>query len=87
MSLFSNVPLTLVCAVGVILLLVIFFGPLKRIVKFLLHAALGFALLFALNLFGGSFGITLPVNLLNCIIAGFLGLPGVIILLFYTYFM
>ncbi len=66
-------------AVLFIVLLVLFFQPIKKAFKFLLHVVLGFVLLFALK----AFGLDLPLNLLNCIIAGFLGIPGVLILTVY----
>ncbi len=68
-----------------IVLIVLFFRPIKKIFKFFLHAALGFLVLYAVNTFGAGFGFYLPLNLLNCIIAGFLGIPGVLLLLAYHY--
>ena len=71
--------------VGIILLVLIFLKPLGKIVKFLLHAALGFVLLFFVNMIGQSVGVHLEPNLLHCLITGFLGIPGVVVLLIYYY--
>lgn len=63
-----------------IILLKLFTAPIKGIFKFLIHAAFGYVLLFVVNFFGSSFGITLGVNLITAAIAGFGGIPGVIFL-------
>ena len=63
-----------------IILLKILTAPIKGIFKFLIHAAFGYVLLFVVNFFGSSFGITLGVNLITAAIAGFGGIPGVIFL-------
>ncbi len=82
MNVFSYSTLTIVAAViGVLLLFKIFTKPIKRIFKFLLHAVFGFLLLWLVNYFGASLGVTLELSLVNCLVAGFIGIPGVLILL------
>ncbi len=66
--------------VGVILLIKLLSAPLRKIIKLLLNAAMGFAMLYVVNFFGGSFGIELQLNLINALVAGFLGVPGIILL-------
>ena len=60
------------------LLLVI---PIKIIGKLIVNGLLGGLLLLFFNLIGGLVGLTLAINPVNAIIAGFLGIPGVILLL------
>lgn len=76
-------------AVICVLLLVLFIGllakPLKWIFKLLLNALSGFIALILLNFIGGFFGFALTINLINCLVAGFLGLPGVILLILLKY--
>ena len=82
MNAFSYSTVTLVAAaLGIILLLRVFFKPVKKIFKFLLHAVLGFVLLFLVNALGRSIGVTIEPTLVNCLVAGFIGIPGVLILL------
>ena len=82
MNLFSYGTLTVVAAaIGILLLLRIFTRPIKKIFKFILHAVFGFLLLWLVNYFGGSFGVHLEPTLVNCLVAGFIGIPGVLILL------
>ena len=82
MDLFSYGTLTVVAAVvGILLLLRIFTRPLKKIVKFILYAVFGFLLLFLVNYFGAPLGVYLEPTLVNCLVSGFIGIPGVLILL------
>lgn len=55
--------------------------PIKWAFKLLLHALFGFVSLFVFNQLGARFGITLEMTWLNAIVAGVLGVPGVLILL------
>ena len=66
--------------VGAILILKILTKPIRWIFKLLLNAAFGFVLLFLVNFFGDPVGIYIGVNFVNALVAGFLGVPGVILL-------
>lgn len=81
METFSSLLLLAAVIVGVILLVKLLSAPFRWIVKLLLNAALGFVLLFVVNYFGGFVGIELGMNLINALVAGFLGVPGIILLL------
>ena len=59
--------------------------PLKLLMKLLLHAAVGFIALFVLNFLGSSVGISLSITPVNCILAGALGVPGVLLMLLFKY--
>ncbi|MBR2047301.1 MAG: pro-sigmaK processing inhibitor BofA family protein [Oscillospiraceae bacterium] len=66
---------------------VLFFGflrlclvPLKWFWKLGLNSLCGFACLWLLNLISGYTGIFFPINLVTASIAGFLGIPGIILL-------
>ena len=59
--------------------------PLKWLFKLALHVALGFVALFILNFFGDYVGISLEMNLLNALVSGVLGVPGVILMLLFKY--
>lgn len=49
--------------------------------KFFWNGILGLALLFLVNLFGESFGLSIDMNIINSLIAGVFGIPGIILLL------
>ena len=71
---------------GVILLLRILAKPF-RFFKLLLNTALGFVLLWIINFFGGEIGLTLSLSLVNALVVGFLGIPGVLLLLAIHFFL
>lgn len=56
-------------------------GPMRLALKLFLHALMGFATLFVFNFFGAWVDLSIPVNWLNAIISGVLGVPGVVLLL------
>lgn len=67
---------------------VYFFGrmlllPLAKLLKLLGCSLLGGIALLLINAIGPSIGIMVPLNLLNAVIAGVLGLPGVACLIIY----
>lgn len=69
---------------GIILLYVLgrmFLVPLKLIFKLIYNALIGGAMLWAVNYIGGHFAFSIAINPLTAVIAGFLGLPGVLLLI------
>ena len=70
------VGLVLLYAVGWLLLV-----PLKIILKFIYNAIIGGIILWVLNLVGGFIGITVAINPVTALIVGFLGVPGLILIL------
>ena len=59
--------------------------PLAWMLKFLLHAAMGYAFLFLFNFVGAWIGVSLGLNWFNAAVTGVLGVPGVILLLLVKY--
>lgn len=82
---FLTVGAVVICILLVVLLFKILKTPLKWVLKLLLNAVGGFIALVILNFFGAIFGLSLTINLVNCLVAGILGLPGVILLLLLKY--
>ena len=66
---------------AVVLILKILAKPIRFLFKLLINAVMGFVLLWLINFFGGGVGIELPLTLLNALIVGLLGIPGVLLLL------
>ena len=62
----------------------LFLWPIKVVVRLMLNSIIGFLFLLLINVIGGSFGVIIPLNVLNACIVGILGLPGVIMLLILT---
>lgn len=80
METLSGILLIAALVVGAILILKILTKPIRWIFKLLLNAAFGFVLLFLVNFFGDPVGIYIGVNFVNALVAGFLGVPGVILM-------
>jgi len=66
---------------GVVILLRVFSAPLRLAVKLACNTLLGFAELIVLDFLGSWVGFSLGINLMNAIIAGVLGIPGVLLLI------
>lgn len=76
----------LLIAIGLVALLIkLLKKPLKWAFKILLHALFGFIFLFIFNFLGAWVDLSLELNWINCILAGALGVPGVIVLLVLKY--
>ena len=70
-----------VCVLLFWLLLTILRLPLRLIFKLLLNMVSGLVLLFVFNCIGGLLDFSaLGINAVNCLVAGVLGIPGVILL-------
>lgn len=67
----------LIAVVVLYVVLKLFSLPMKIIMRFIINAIIGGVVIFALSLFG--IGIT--ITWLSAVIVGFLGIPGVIIVL------
>lgn len=55
-------------------------APMKLIFKLLINMASGFLLLIVAEFICGFFNFSIGITTLNCFISGFLGIPGVILL-------
>lgn len=55
--------------------------PIKIIIKLMVNALVGGIVLFLINLIGANFGLVLDINWITALIVGFLGVPGVVIVL------
>ena len=59
---------------------------LKWPLKILINGILGIILLYIANIVGSYSGFVLPVNAISALIAGFLGIPGIIFLVLFQFF-
>ncbi len=77
----SVVLLIAAIVLAVILVLRLLAKPIRFLFKLLINTALGFVLLWLVNFFGGAIGIELELSVLNALLVGFLGIPGVLLVL------
>lgn len=72
---------------GLFLLIVIYIGaqvfirPIKLLWKVIINSVIGLVLLILVNYVSARFGFILPVNIITVLVAGFLGIPGIILLI------
>ncbi len=64
----------------------ILYYPLKWTTKVLLNVVFGIIILFVLNMIGNFIKYTLPINVVTALVVGFLGIPGVVLLIVIKYF-
>jgi inhibitor of the pro-sigma K processing machinery len=64
----------------------LFLMPIKLVFRLVYNAIIGGIMLWIVNFIGGHFGFTIAINPLTALIAGFLGLPGVILLILFKIF-
>jgi len=56
-------------------------GPIKLVLKLIYNAVVGGLMLVLLNFIGNYVGLHIALNPLNALIVGFLGIPGVLLLI------
>ncbi|MGF7058452.1 pro-sigmaK processing inhibitor BofA family protein [Brassicibacter mesophilus] len=59
--------------------------PIKYLFKLIVNGIIGGVLLLIVNFLGGFIGIYVGINPVTALIAGFLGVPGVILLIVLQY--
>jgi inhibitor of the pro-sigma K processing machinery len=60
--------------------------PIKLVFRLVYNALIGGAMLWVVNFVGGHIGFTIAINPVTALVAGFLGLPGVILLILFKIF-
>lgn len=73
---------------GLVLLYIIgrvFFMPIKFVIRLLYNGVIGGITLWLLNLVGGYFGLTIAINPVTALVVGFLGIPGIVLLIALKY--
>ncbi len=54
--------------------------PIKLLWKLIINSAIGLVLLLLVNYGAAYFGFALPINIITVLVAGFLGIPGILLL-------
>ena len=77
----SDLVLAVVIIAAIILALKLFSLPIRWIFRLLLSTVSGFVFLLLINYIGSYIGVAIGINILNALIIGVFGLPGVLLLL------
>lgn len=75
----ATIAVIVVCALLIWLLVAILKTPMKLLLKLFINMLCGFVMLFVFNFFGGFFDLALGINATNAIVAGVLGIPGIVL--------
>lgn len=62
-------------------------APVKIVIKLMINAFVGGAVLFLINLVGASFDFVLDITWLTSLIVGIFGVPGVVLVILLQMFM
>ena len=81
-----DINLILYGLIGLVLLYLVI-KLLKWPLKILINGVIGIVLLYLANILGSYFGFTVAINWITALIAGFLGVPGVIFLVIFQLFL
>ena len=77
----ENIIALIVPVLIAVLVFKLLFSQVKLIWKILVNSLSGFVCLWLLNLASGITGIVFEINFITTLIVGFLGIPGIILLL------
>ena len=73
------VTIAILVLLGIILIRALFL-PVRLALKIAIHSGCGFLCLWLLNSISAFTGLLFPINAVTALIAGFLGLPGILLL-------
>ncbi|WP_110955257.1 pro-sigmaK processing inhibitor BofA family protein [Anaerosinus massiliensis] len=60
-----------------------FLMPVRIVWKLIYNGVVGGIMLWVVNFVGANFGFEIGINVLSALVAGFLGIPGVILLILF----
>ncbi|MDU4892805.1 MAG: pro-sigmaK processing inhibitor BofA family protein [Clostridium sp.] len=81
----SNIVYFIIAVLAIFIVGKIFAWPFKILLNLIINGIMGGVLLFLINLVGSKFGLIIPINAITALIAGFLGIPGVLFLVIVNY--
>lgn len=76
-----NIITYLACIIFLFILGRLFIVPIKKILKLVFNSILGGIVIYIINIIGANFGFHIGLNIVNSIVIGILGLPGVVCLI------
>lgn len=79
-----NYQIILAYIIGIIFLFFIgrlLLFPIKIVLRLVFNGLLGGVVLIIINFIGNIFGFAIPLNIFSALITGFLGIPGILLLI------
>ncbi|MDU1414682.1 MAG: pro-sigmaK processing inhibitor BofA family protein [Clostridium sp.] len=81
----SNIVYFIIAILIIFIVAKLFSWPFKVLINLIINGVVGAILLYLINFVGGHFGLILPINAVTALIAGILGIPGVLFLIILNY--
>ena len=69
------------CIIIIFLIGKFFIVPIKKLIKLCVNSAIGAVLIYVINMVGVNYNFHIGLNLWTILCTGFLGIPGVILIL------
>ena len=69
------------CIILILIIGKLFLLPIKKIFKLVINSIIGGILIYVINIIGSGFNFHIGLNWLTILCSGFLGIPGVILLI------
>lgn len=89
MPVLPEVNVIIAFAFGLLLLYIVgrvFLMPLRLVFRLIYNGIIGGVILWLINLVGSHIGFTIAINPVTALVVGFLGLPGVVLLVLFKLF-
>ena len=80
----EKIILGILIVLAVMLVFKLFSLPIRLVFRILINTAAGFALLLLFNYIGVYLGLSIGINIINALLIGILGIPGLLLLVFLT---
>lgn len=81
----ENIVYFIIAILAIFVIGKIFAWPFKILINLIINGIMGGILLYLINLVGSKFGLIIPINAITALIAGFLGIPGILFLVIVNY--
>ena len=72
-------------AIAVLIVAKLLAWPIKKIIKLAINIVVGIIMIILVNKYGVNIGISIDFNIITALIAGILGVPGVLLLIFLSF--
>ncbi|MBQ3879608.1 MAG: pro-sigmaK processing inhibitor BofA family protein [Oscillospiraceae bacterium] len=80
----EKIILGILIVLAVMLVFKLFSLPIRLVFRILINTAAGFVLLLLFNYIGMYLGLSIGINIINALLIGILGIPGLLLLVFLT---
>lgn len=78
----NNIIVYFACIILIFIISKLFIMPIKKILKLIFNSILGGIIIYLINIVGSTFNFHIGLNIYTALVTGFLGIPGVVLLVF-----